>query len=82
MSDHEDKIDGFHDDDGTKIDPNLMEKPSLCIACRKDDEKNEEAHCVLNRIDQQGEDGFMCEAYVSKFEEHIKEDEGEAENDE
>ncbi len=82
MSDSEDKIDGFYDDDGIKIDPNLMEKPSLCTTCKKDDEKKEETFCALNRIEQQGEDGFICDAYVSKFGEHIKENEGETEKDE
>jgi len=68
VTEPEDKISGFYDDDGTKIDPNLIGKPSLCIMCKKDDVEKEEMLCILNRIDQQSEDEFICEAYVSKFE--------------
>ena len=34
MAQPEDEISGFYDD-GTKIDPDLTEKPSLCTTCRK-----------------------------------------------
>lgn len=66
MTEPEDEISGFYNDDGTKIDPNLIKKPSLCTTCKKDDELKEEMFCILNRIDQQGEDEFICGAYVSK----------------
>ena len=36
-----DEIDGFYDDDGTKIDPNLIPKPGLCISCIHDDDPSE-----------------------------------------
>ncbi|MCP4374480.1 MAG: hypothetical protein GY797_41215 [Deltaproteobacteria bacterium] len=75
MSKPEDEISGFYDDDGTKIDPNLMDKPSLCTTCKKDDVENEEMLCTMNKIDQQGEDEFVCEAYVSKFEVDTNENE-------
>lgn len=74
MGESDDKISGFYDDDGTKIDPNLMEKPSLCTTCKKDDEGKEEPLCTLNRIDQQGEDEFKCYAYVSKYDDSANED--------
>ena len=74
MGEPDDTISGFYDDDGTKIDPNLMEKPSLCTTCKKDDEKKEEVLCTLNRIDQQGEDEFKCYAYVSKYDDNANED--------
>jgi len=73
MAQPEDEISGFYDDDGTKIDPDLTEKPSLCTTCRKDDEEKEEMVCTLYRFDQQGDDEFICEAYVSKFEENTNE---------
>lgn len=31
----ENEIDGFYLDDGTKVAPNLIPKPSLCISCIK-----------------------------------------------
>lgn len=68
MPEPDDTISGFYNDDGTKVDPNLMGKPSLCATCKKDDgSSKEEILCDLNRIDQQGEDEFRCDAYVSKF---------------
>ena len=30
------EINGIYDDDGNKINPDLIPKPSLCIFCRKD----------------------------------------------
>ncbi len=81
MTQPEDEINGFYDDDGTKIDPDLMEKPSLCTTCKKDDEEKEEMFCTLNRFDQQGDDEFICEAYVSKFEESTNENEENSNDD-
>ena len=82
MSEPDDTISGFYDDDGTKIDPNLMEKPSLCTTCKKDDDIKEEMFCTLNRIDQQGEDEFKCDAYVSKYDEDAMENEETTDEDE
>jgi len=63
-----DEINGFYNDDGTKINPELVPKPSLCITCKKDDMgREEEILCILNRSDQKGEDDFICGAYESKF---------------
>ena len=59
----DDNIDGFYLDDGTKVDPNLIDKPSLCISCRKNNDPSEEIICTLTRIDQQGESEFICHAY-------------------
>jgi len=42
MDQPDDTISGFYDDDGTKIDPNLMGKPSLCATCKKGDEEKED----------------------------------------
>ena len=60
------ELDGLYDDDGKKLNPNLIEKPSLCTTCKKDDEKKEEVLCNLNRLDQQSENDFICDAYESK----------------
>jgi hypothetical protein len=58
-----DSIDGFYLDDGTKVDPNLVDKPGLCISCSKNNDPSEEVLCTLTRIDQQGESEFICHAY-------------------
>ena len=60
------ELNGLYDDDGKKLNPNLIEKPSLCTTCKKDDEKKEEVLCNLNRLDQQSENDFICDAYESK----------------
>lgn len=73
MLDPEDEESGYFLDDGTKVDPNLMEKPSLCTTCKKDEVKSEEVLCNLNRIDQDGEKDFKCYSYVSKFDENTNE---------
>jgi len=61
-----DEIDGFYDDDGTKIDPNLIPKPGLCISCIHDDDPSEEMLCTMNRMDQTNESEFKCGAYKPK----------------
>ena len=65
--DENEKIWGLYDDDGMKINPDLIVKPSLCVTCRKDGMGGEEELlCLLNRHDQQGEKEFKCYAYESK----------------
>jgi len=47
-----DEINGFYNDDGTKINQELVPKPSLCITCKKDDMgRSEEILCILTRSD-------------------------------
>ena len=58
-----DDIDGYYLDDGTRIDPNFIDKPSLCILCNKNDDPSEEVLCTLTRIDQHGESEFVCYSY-------------------
>ena len=58
--------DGFYLDDGTKVDPNLIPKPGLCISCANDDNPSEEILCILTRIDQQNDIEFICAAYKPK----------------
>ena len=59
----------FFNDDGTEVNPDLIPKPSLCISCRKDGLPDEEILCNLNRMDQQGEEEFVCGAYEPKNDE-------------
>ena len=53
----------FYDDNGAEMNPDLISKPSLCVSCQKDGLRNEEHLCDLTRMDQLGEDEFICEAY-------------------
>ena len=62
----ESEIDGFYLDDGTKVNPNLIPKPSLCISCNKDDDPSEEILCTLNRIDQRNDAEFKCFSFEPK----------------
>ncbi len=73
---NDDGISGYYDDDGEKLNPNLISKPDLCTTCRKDENEDEEMLCNLNRLDQAGEKEFICYAYESKFEERKNDDEG------
>jgi hypothetical protein len=59
----------FYDDDGTEVNPDLIPKPLLCISCKKDGIRNEEILCNLNRMDQLGDDEFICGAYEPSEEE-------------
>lgn len=53
-------------DDGTEFNPDLHPKPGLCLLCRKNGDPNEEMLCNLNRMDQIGEDNFICHAFEKK----------------
>ena len=61
----DDEINGFYLDDGTKVDPNLIHKPGLCLTCANDNDPAQEMLCTLTRIDQMDDDEFICEAYKS-----------------
>lgn len=58
------KVFGFFDDDGYKINTDLIKKPSLCITCRKNNNPDEELLCNMTRYDQKDEEDFKCFAYV------------------
>ena len=62
----------YYHDDGTELNPDLIPKPSLCVACAKDQlhDEMEQILCNLNRLDQQGEEEFICFAYVPKASSH------------
>ena len=59
----ENGVAGFFRDDGTKINPELVPKPSLCVTCKKDNDPKEEILCILTRTDQKDEEDFICNAY-------------------
>jgi len=60
------EIDGYYDDDGNKLDPNLVSKPGLCLSCINDDDPEQEILCTLTRLDQQDDYEFQCFAYLAK----------------
>ena len=62
----ENNMDGFYLDDGTKVDPNLIPKPGLCVTCLNNDDPSEEIACILTRIDQMDNENFTCAAYRPK----------------
>ena len=66
MCDGNKKIHGFFNDDGTPMNPDLVSKPSLCVMCKNDNDPSQETLCMLNRMDQQGESDFRCDAYQPK----------------
>jgi len=61
----EEEINGFYNDDGTKINPDLIPIPGLCIICKsyQCDDWKENLLCMMNRHDQQNNDDFKCGAF-------------------
>lgn len=59
----------YFDNDGNELNPNLVAKPALCVACVSDDAEHEmgRVRCDLTRLDQQDEAAFTCHAYTPKF---------------
>ena len=53
----------YFDDDGTELNPDLIATPDLCVSCAKNGESEQEVVCNLTRLDQEGEDVFICFAY-------------------
>jgi len=62
----DEEINGYYDDDGNKLNPDLIPKPGLCLVCKLDGDPYEEILCNLNRLDQVNESEFKCGAFVSK----------------
>jgi hypothetical protein len=62
------EINGFYDDNGNKINSDLISKPGLCLVCSKHevDDVMEQMFCTMTRYDQQDEDEFKCGAYKAK----------------
>jgi hypothetical protein len=67
FEDPDDEYSGYFDDDGNKLNPDLIAKPGLCLLCANDENPHEKVLCTLNRLDQADEDGeFICGAYQPK----------------
>ncbi len=58
-------INCFYNDDGTKIDPDSVPVPGLCVICRKHqiDDWEENLLCLMNRNDQRNDKDFKCGAF-------------------
>jgi hypothetical protein len=61
-------ITGFYDDNGNKINTDLVKKAGLCLLCKKEDIDDPMEHmlCTMNRNDQRYEDEFKCGAFEKK----------------
>ncbi|PSL07182.1 hypothetical protein [Cecembia rubra] len=59
------ELNGFFDDEGNKIDPMTVKKPSLCLLCKNNDtsDKIENTLCMMTRYDQRNEENFECGAF-------------------
>jgi len=62
---YREEINGFYNDDGTKIDPESVPVPGLCVICKKHqiDDWEENLLCLMNRNDQRDEPDFKCGAF-------------------
>jgi hypothetical protein len=56
------EINGLYNDDGTKIEPESVPLPSLCVICKHHHSEDAEENilCLLNRNDQRNEKDFKC----------------------
>lgn len=59
------EINGFYDDNGNKINPDLLPKPQLCLSCKSNEVEDWEENilCQMNRYDQRDSKEFKCFAY-------------------
>ena len=56
-------VTGYFRDDGSRIDPERITRPTLCGSCLLDGNPEEEILCTLTRADQEGEEDFLCGSY-------------------
>lgn len=61
------EINGYFNDDGTPLNPDLYPKPQLCLSCKNNDNPHQEIVCTLTRLDQKDEPEFSCYAYENAF---------------
>lgn len=58
---------GIYNDDGTKVNEDLIPVPNLCVICKKHETDNfmENILCKLNRNDQRNDlENFQCHSFV------------------
>lgn len=61
------ELSGYFSDDGTRLNPDLIPTPQLCLSCIHREDVNEEILCNLTRLDQAYEEEFICYGYQSKY---------------
>lgn len=54
------QVHGYFDDDGFKINTEMIKKPSICLICVSDDYPDEEMLCNMTRYDQKDDNEFKC----------------------
>ncbi len=59
------EINGYFDDDGNPLNPDLVPTPGLCLVCKKHYDPNEEILCMLTKLDQKDQKEFICYAFES-----------------
>ncbi len=59
------ELNGFFNDDGSRIDPETVPTPSLCMLCKSfyAGDAEEDMLCLLNRNDQRNDPDFKCGAF-------------------
>jgi hypothetical protein len=69
FDDPEDEESGYFDDDGNRLNPDLITKPGLCLLCGNDDDPHMLVECNLTRLGQVDEnDEFKCGMYKARDE--------------
>ena len=69
FDDPDDEESGYFDDEGNRLNPELITKPGLCLLCANDDNPNMLVECNLTRLGQADEKGeFKCGAYRAREE--------------
>jgi hypothetical protein len=55
-------MNGIFTDDGSKVDIDSIQLPSLCVICSQhlSDDEEENILCLMNRNSQRDEDEFKC----------------------
>ena len=66
----ENEINGYYDDDGNKVNLDLIKTPGLCLVCNHYEETNPEEVmlCNLSRLDYHlsKDDNFECHSFMGK----------------
>lgn len=67
FDDHDDEFSGYYDEDGNRISPELIPKPSLCLLCVNDTSQKMRELCDITRIDHGNDDGeFECGMFCGR----------------
>jgi hypothetical protein len=63
--DFQEELNGLYNDDGTKINPDSVPMPPLCVICKHhiSGDAEENMLCLLNRNDQRDDTRFKCGMY-------------------